>query len=253
MSEEIRQNGDHGSRKSPEKDISPLCLNCSVTLIGEYCYACGQAADVERYTISSFLRELYHNIRKIDISTALATFLALLRRPGAFVHDYLAGKRVGFINPVKFFFYAMIMDILVHELLQRVTGDTAFASPLTGSTIFQIFGLLATIFWGVLWNVFYRSSALNIVEFAVCAIYFETQTDLFATVFVIITAPFRDTMPSIPTGLVYVDLLLTAAYGVYFARQIFQERWLTTLIKQTILTILFIIFLVTIMSGPISR
>lgn len=227
-----------------------VCLNCGHESAGDFCNMCGQAADVERYTFSSFLRELYNNIRKIDITATLATAIALLRRPGDFVKEYLAGKRVGYINPIKFYFYAMIADVLVRGLLLWLTGDQAFASPLTGITMYQIEGLLTTIFWGLLWKVFYRSSKFNVIEFAVCAIYFEAETNLVATTLMFITAPLRNTMPYIPTVLTSVDLLLTAAYGVYFARQIFQEPWPKTIIKQTLLMILFIILLVTTLFVP---
>jgi len=208
---------------------------------------CGQAADVERYTFSSFLRELYNNVRKVDITATFATALALLRAPGEFIHGYLTGKRVGYINPIKFFFYAMIADVFVNEVLFRFTGDKAFSTPLTGSTVVQLVGLLATIFWGILWKLFYRKSEFNIVEFAVCAIYFETQTDLLASVFLLVTAPFL--IPSISNILVSVDLLLTAAYGFYFAHQVFKETWFMTLIKQTVLIILFLSFLTAILSS----
>lgn len=98
--------------------------------------------------------------------------------------------------------------------------------------------------------MFYRSSKFNVIEFAVCAIYFEAETNLFATTLMVITAPLRNTTPYIPTVITSVDLLLTAAYGVYFARQIFQESWPKTIIKQTLLMILFIILLVTILFVP---
>ncbi|HQZ96885.1 MAG TPA: DUF3667 domain-containing protein [Pyrinomonadaceae bacterium] len=239
---------------SEEPTLSSLepvaCLNCGHESAGDFCNMCGQAADVERYSLSSFLRELYNNLRKIEISTTFATAIELLRRPGDFVKEYLAGKRVGYINPIKFYFYAMIADVLVRGLFLWLTGDQAFASPLTGNTMYQIEGLLSTIFWGLLWKVFYRSSKFNVIEFAVCAVYFEAETDLFATTLMVITAPLRNSMPYIPTVLTSVDLLLTAAYGIYFARQIFEEPLPKTIIKQTMLMILFIILLVTTLFVP---
>ncbi|MBK7934822.1 MAG: DUF3667 domain-containing protein [Acidobacteria bacterium] len=170
MNETINKNRAPTSELQPEVS-SRICCNCDEPLIGEYCYVCGQPSVVERYTPKNLFFEIYNNARKIDISKTFATSIELARRPGEFVHAYLAGQRVGYINPVKFYFYAMIANALIREMLQIATADPIFASPLTGNTAFQIFGLLATVFWGVLWKLFYRGTELNWVEFAVCDLF----------------------------------------------------------------------------------
>ncbi|MBP7377138.1 MAG: DUF3667 domain-containing protein [Pyrinomonadaceae bacterium] len=247
MNETINKNRAPTSELQPEVS-SRICCNCDEPLIGEYCYVCGQPSVVERYTPKNLFFEIYNNARKIDISKTFATSIELARRPGEFVHAYLAGQRVGYINPVKFYFYAMIANALIREMLQIATADPIFASPLTGNTAFQIFGLLATVFWGVLWKLFYRGTELNWVEFAVCAIYFEAQTDIFTVTLLVFVAVFREYTQFAYSAFVLADLLVTTAYGIYFARRVFRESWPMTIVKQSALLILFAALLAFVVS-----
>lgn len=225
------------------------CLNCGNRFTGAYCNLCGQSADVEPYSYKSLLRELSHNIRKIDIVPVFATSRELFKRPGDFIRDYLAGKRVGYVNPFKFFFYALVADILVQRALRGVTGDAYFDTGLEADTDFQLLWLVSTVFWGVLWKIFYRDSGLHAAEFAVCAIFFVAETTFIGTGVLLLTAPVRELFPSTDTALAFIDLAVVGVYGIYLARQVFKESWLKTLLKQAVLIVLYAIVLVVLILG----
>jgi hypothetical protein len=219
-------------------------LNCGNLFTGAYCNVCGQSADVEPYSYKSLLRELHRQIRKIDIATTFATSRELFLRPGQFIRGYLAGKRVGYVNPFKFFFYTLVADILVNGALRSATGDASFDAGLEANTNAQLLLLGSTVFWGVLWKVFYRESGLHPAEFAVCAIFFVAETSLIQTAVLILSLPTRRFYPSTLRALPYIDLLVSSVYGVHLTRQVFQESWLKTLLKQAVLMLVFILLLV---------
>lgn len=221
-------------------------------LTGQYCSECGQAADVERYTFGSFSHEIYGTLRKIDITTTFATAVALLRQPGVFIHGYLAGKRVGYIGPIKFFFYSLIADVIVRGWAYWLTGDPSYGSILTADTKVQVMALVSTLFWSVLWKLFYRKAGFNIAEFAVCAIFFESQANLLTIITLFISIPLKPFSPSIGSAIIVADFLIAAIYGFYFARQVFNESWPKTLFKQTILIALFAVCVMIVLSGELA-
>jgi len=228
-----------------------LCLNCGNLSPGNYCNLCGQAADVERYSFGSFVREIYHNVRKVDITTTFVTSIELLKHPGYFLHDYLEGKRVGFIGPIKFFFYSLVADILVRQFLQWLTGDPSFAADTISDNRMQVVGLVSTILWGVFWRLFYWRSELTLAELAVCALFYEAQTNLLSTTTMILLAPFRANIPPTGGGVVLVELLIMVSYGFYFARQLFKESWWKIIIKQTVLLTLYLMLLTLALFGDL--
>lgn len=232
------------SELSPE-GLEPVeCLNCGNVSVGDFCNMCGQAADTERFAFGSLIRELYNTIRRVDVTATFATCLQLFRRPGEFLIDYLAGRRVGYINPVKFFFYSIIADILIRQLLQWLTGDQSFAAGITTDTRIQILGACTTVLWGLAWRLFYWNKELNLAEFAVCALFFESQTNFAGTLILVLTAPIREYMPSSGSIILISELLLTWCYGIYFSYQLFKEPAWKVGIKQTVLIIFYIALLV---------
>lgn len=240
----------HARRSArPTTSGEQSCLNCRNRFAGKYCNVCGQSADVEPYSYKSLLREFNHQIRKIDVVTTYATSRDLFKKPGEFIRDYLAGKRVGYVNPLKFYFYALVADILVRGALQRVTGDASFNAGLEADTNFQLLWLVSTGFWGVLWKIFYRDSGLHPAEFAICAIFFVAQTTLIGTAMLILSVPVRALFPSTQTVLAFINLSVSGVYSIYLAHQVFKESWLKTLLKQTVLIVLYVIFLAILILG----
>ena len=220
-------------------DAGKACLHCGQILDGAYCRVCGQSAEVERYSAKAFAREVYHAIRKFDITTTAVTVLELLIRPGAFVRDYLAGKRVGFANPVKFFFYSFIAEILVRTTINQLAGPNFVPDTQMTSTWVQMFDFAATVFWGVLWRLFFPSSGLNAAECAVSALFFQGQTTFLAVSLLLLTIPLRYFVPVTVAYLDLIDLIVTTTYSYFFAVSLFRDSIFRTVVKQTILLILF--------------
>lgn len=91
---------------------SPRCLNCSAALTGAFCSACGQR-DVPSYPS---LREL-----AVDAVAEFSgwdgrlasTFRALLQHPGLLTHEFLEGRRVRYISPLRLYLVASLVYFLV--------------------------------------------------------------------------------------------------------------------------------------------
>src|SRR5256886_6231554 len=93
------------------KDTGPSlthCENCGAELQGHWCAQCGQAA-IEyrrsfRYVVADLLNELLNWDSKFFTTIAL-----LILKPWRLTNEFLAGKRVRYVNPLRLYLLASIL------------------------------------------------------------------------------------------------------------------------------------------------
>lgn len=129
MSEE-RRSGDrrrtlalHGRNVVDVSSLTPQsvaasnpCLNCATNVQLEFCPECGQRAIDPDPTLREFLHELAEGLLHWD-GKLFTTFRLLVTRPGELTREYLAGRRVRYISPLRvyltcsllFFFLAAVV------------------------------------------------------------------------------------------------------------------------------------------------
>jgi hypothetical protein len=82
--------------------VGVVCRNCGAELAGEFCAACGQRAIDPDPTLSEFVHEAAEELLHWDGKLA-ATFRLLLTRPGQLTREYLAGRRIRFLSPLRLY------------------------------------------------------------------------------------------------------------------------------------------------------
>ena len=76
------------------------CLNCGAELKGLYCHICGQEVTCKTPTVSGFILEYINNAYNWD-SRFFRTLWILIRRPGYLTNEFLAGKFISQVHPLK--------------------------------------------------------------------------------------------------------------------------------------------------------
>ena len=97
-----------------------VCLNCGAELRGRYCHECGQPEQDQRLPLKALAHVVVHEVAHVD-HKILHTLRLLVCRPGALTEDFLAGRRVRHIRPLRLY---LVMSVLLVAAL----------------TIFPIFG-----------------------------------------------------------------------------------------------------------------
>src|ERR1041385_8089016 len=104
--------GTQGRRRlRGEKDTGPPlthCENCGAELQGHWCAKCGQPA-IEyrrsfRYVVADLLNEFLNWDSKFFTSIAL-----LIIKPWRLTNEFLEGKRVRYVNPLRLYLLASIV------------------------------------------------------------------------------------------------------------------------------------------------
>src|SRR6266849_10482907 len=104
-----------GRRKDrqPRKPSGPLshCENCGAQLTGRYCAQCGQAAVDYRRSFRHVIADVLDSFLNWD-SKFFATLGLLITRPWRLTNEFLAGRRVRYVHPLRLYLLASILFFL---------------------------------------------------------------------------------------------------------------------------------------------
>jgi len=84
------------------------CENCGAPLTGHYCGQCGQAAVDYRRSFRHVIADVLDSFLNWD-SKFFATIALLILKPWRLTNEFLAGKRVRYVNPLRLYLLASIL------------------------------------------------------------------------------------------------------------------------------------------------
>ena len=84
------------------------CENCGAQLIGPYCAQCGQPAIDYRRSFRHVVVDILDSFLNWD-SKLFATIGLLIARPWQLTNEFIAGKRVRYLNPLRLYLLASIL------------------------------------------------------------------------------------------------------------------------------------------------
>jgi Protein of unknown function (DUF3667) len=107
-----------GWRKKPKKEQTPLthCENCGTELRGHYCSNCGQAAIDYRRSFRHVIVDVLDSFLNWD-SKFIRTIGLLLWRPGWLTNQFVEGRRVRFLHPLRLYLLVSIVFFLCARLI----------------------------------------------------------------------------------------------------------------------------------------
>jgi hypothetical protein len=82
--------------------VDPDCRNCGATLHGRYCHTCGQKAVSSSLKLHDFAHDATHEFLHLD-GKIVQTMKLLLFRPGQLTREFLDGRRVRYISPIRLY------------------------------------------------------------------------------------------------------------------------------------------------------
>jgi hypothetical protein len=250
-------------------DASPpteetTCLNCGEVFRGAYCHACGQRRGGPPLHFHDFVHELVHEFLHFD-SKIWRTLKLLIFSPGTLTREYVAGRRVRYVGPVRLFLVSSIVlfGLLAFMKVQVVAdgGSNAEArldeeaAQLEGNRFAQAmvraakkgvrdpallkgagtraisksFFLLVPIFALVMWRLFTKEQ-----PFYVAHMYFALHFHAFAFVLLSVTTALA--LAGVPPNSIAptVVALTVPAYFYAALRRAFHASWARTLMTGSL-------------------
>jgi hypothetical protein len=98
---------------SPQKNTTPTnCLNCGTELKGNYCYFCGQKNKTYQITLKQLFLDFLGDYLTFD-SKFFRSIKPLLFKPGFLTNEYIAGRRVQYILPLRLYLFVSLIFFFI--------------------------------------------------------------------------------------------------------------------------------------------
>ena len=105
------------------------CLNCGhpLELTDKFCSNCSQINSTKQLSLKDFFDEFFSSIFTYD-SRLRYTLKDLLFKPGTITKNYVAGQRLKYANPFRFFLSVSIIYFLIQGLSSSLGFDNEISS-----------------------------------------------------------------------------------------------------------------------------
>lgn len=123
---------EEGTAAQAANPAPAVCANCGTPLVGQYCHACGQRRSDDHLSIGALTGDAVSHLSDFAELKTIRTLGTLLAKPGRLTNDYIAGRRVRWIAPIKlyllifavtFFLYSAFESVAVYDLGTLITVD----------------------------------------------------------------------------------------------------------------------------------
>ncbi|WP_081768438.1 DUF3667 domain-containing protein [Hymenobacter swuensis] len=204
------------------------CLNCGHPVPDRFCGQCGQDAHhTHRFTMADMPHDVLHSIWHID-KGILYTLRTMIRRPGATIREYLAGKRVDHFRPLALLFfitglYALLFSALHINMMpprDPAMPEAVYQMQTSFNTFFMKYlswFYVATVpAWALTARLFLRRGGYNYAECLIIAAFITAINNFLTLLLLPVTYVYSGT-PQIQTFTFYALLLVIGyaswAYG----------------------------------------
>jgi len=102
--------------QSKEQRASDVCLNCGTRLDTAYCPQCGQKNRDYRLSFRDLFSDFIEELLDVD-SRVLKSLRLLFTRPGFLTREYISGRRVSYLPPVRLYLIASVLFFLTLSLI----------------------------------------------------------------------------------------------------------------------------------------
>jgi hypothetical protein len=236
-----------------EEPETSACLNCGAELTGKWCAQCGQRAAPVRPTLHELVHEATHELSHVD-GKLVRTASLLLFRPGQLTAEFLAGKRVRSVSPIRLYLLCSLLffgvvslvptgplhvsitrggDAQLIKAADRVNRDPSLLVHAFESSFPKAMFLLMPFFALIVFAFYFRAERMYVPHF-----YFAVHFHAFAFV---LLAVFEAISPIHSRATAIVKLLLLLGLYPYLAialRRVYGgRRWLTAAKTFAILTV----------------
>jgi hypothetical protein len=105
------------------------CLNCQAEVVGRYCHQCGQENLEPKETVWHLVQHFFNDITHFD-GKFFATVKYLLRKPGFLSLEYMRGRRMSYLNPIRMYVFTSAIFFIILFSMKK-PEDMAKADAIT--------------------------------------------------------------------------------------------------------------------------
>jgi len=252
---------------------SSNCTNCGAEFIGDYCYKCGQKKiELKDKSVKAFVVHFAEEFFTFD-SKFFRTVKFLLFKPGYLTHEYISGRFVRYVTPLKLYLFTSIIVFFIilkfepdtykeimepadsDEFLQEIITDQRetlgmeeaefgekFNSIINGLFTPGIFIMM--LVFSVCLKLMYINKHIFYVEHLVFTLHFFSMVLIFFTLQTIIR--------EINEGADIIFLFLVPfVYLILSVKRVYHTKWIYSLISSVIMFFIYVFLLYVWVLGTV--
>ncbi len=104
---------------SPAQLSHPACRSCGTAVIGKYCHQCAEPTHPHPPSAGEFIHEFVGHYVALE-GKLWRTMVLLVRRPGELTRQYLGGRRVPYLEPLRLY---LTLSLIFFALVKTVGFD----------------------------------------------------------------------------------------------------------------------------------
>jgi len=229
------------------------CKNCGTNLLEGYrfCPACGQEHKEKVVTFRQFILDFLGDYFTFD-SLILRSVRPLLIKPGFLTNEFMSGRRVRYIPPLRMFIFISIIFFLflgsVEGALNLERSEEArFLDSFFNTWFPRLFFLLLPLFAFFLYLLFRKPGRFYLMHF-IFSVHYHAFTFFLLTIMVILIDYIFPTSVFLSQWSLLITLFILQVYLLIALRKVYHQKWFTIVLKLILLNFMYSISVMIIFS-----
>lgn len=117
-----------------------VCLNCNARTFGPYCQVCGQHNVEPRESVGDLLVHFINDITHFE-GKFITTLRYLMLKPGWLTKEYIRGRRVSYMNPVRMYVFTSAVFFVLFFFLyepKKLLQTSNLSASLPNELVLQV-------------------------------------------------------------------------------------------------------------------
>lgn len=232
-----------------------ICKNCGFQLEPTYhfCPDCGQEHRERVVYFKQFILDFLGDYFTFD-SKIIRSAVPLLLNPGHLTNEYLNGRRVRYIPPLRMYiFISIIFFILLGSTKEplQVSGEelnAAFFDAYFNVWMPRLFFFLLPLFAFITYVIFRKRGRFYVSHF-IFSLHFHAFVLLLFSVYIVVSSYILSENYSTNQWLLVLSVCLIEVYLLVSLRKVYDQKWVTTFFKLLLLNLIYVFSIVAVFIG----
>lgn len=203
-------------------------------------------------TFKQFMLDFLGDYFTFD-SLIIRSVKPLLFKPGFLTKEFLAGRRVSYIPPIRMFIFISIVFFLILGPVEKTielerSEEAEFLDTFFSVWFPRLFFLLLPLFALFLYVLFRKPGRFYLMHF-IFSVHFHAFVFVLLTIMVILIDHIFPSSVFLSQWSLLITIILLLTYLFIALRKVYQQRWFTTLFKLILVGIMYTISVMIIFSS----
>ncbi|GAB4238731.1 MAG: hypothetical protein Tsb0034_14460 [Ekhidna sp.] len=233
--------------------LERTCKNCQRELADDFnfCPSCGQEHKEKVVTFRQFVLDFLGDYFTFD-SLILRSVRPLLFKPGFLTLEFVNGRRVRYIPPIRMFIFISILFFLILGPLDKTVAlerseEAQFLDSFFSVWFPRLFFLLLPLLAFYLYVLFRKPGRFYLMHF-IFSVHFHAFVFVLLSLMVILIDYIFPSSVFLSQWSLIITIFLLEVYLLLALKRVYEQRWLATIAKLLLLNFMYSISVMIIFS-----